>query len=279
MTLRTFPLSVAVGLLALALLPACRQESPPSPADPVPPHETFHLPSQTLSEERVINVYLPPVYAENPDQEFPVLYMPDGGIGEDFPHIVNTLSALAAAGEVVPLVVVGIENTQRRRDLTGPTTVAKDREIAPVVGGSAAFRTFIRDELMPEIEKRYRGNGRTAIVGESAAGLFILETLFIEPTLFDTYIALSPSLWWNDHELVRGAAASLAAMDAPGLTLYLSSADETDVFPHTDALAEILKAAAPGDLAWTYVPRRDLRHDTIYRAESAPAFRTVFAVR
>ena len=49
--------------------------------------------------------------------------------------------------------------------------------------------------------------------------------------------------------------------------------------PHTDALAEILEAAAPRDLAWTYVPRRDLRHDTIYRAESAPAFRTVFAVR
>ncbi|MBK7769478.1 MAG: hypothetical protein IPI48_02800 [bacterium] len=64
-----------------------------------------------------------------------------------------------------------------------------------MVGGSAAFRTFIRDELMPEIGKRYRGNGRTAIVGESAAGLFILETFFIEPTLFDTYIALSPSLW------------------------------------------------------------------------------------
>jgi predicted alpha/beta superfamily hydrolase len=279
MTLRTFPLSVAVGLLALALLPACRQESPPSPADPVPPHETFHLTSQALSEDRVINVYLPPAYAENPEQAFPVLYMPDGGIGEDFPHIVNTLSALAAAGEVVPLVVVGIENTQRRRDLTGPTTVAKDREIAPVVGGSAAFRTFIRDELMPEIEKRYRGNGRTAIVGESAAGLFILETFFIEPTLFDTYIALSPSLWWNDHELVRGAAASLAAIDSLGLTLYLSSANEADVFPHTDALAEILEAAAPRDLAWTYVPRRDLRHDTIYRAESAPAFRTVFAVR
>ncbi|MBK7769479.1 MAG: hypothetical protein IPI48_02805 [bacterium] len=79
----------------------------------MPPHETFHLTSQALSEDRVINVYLPPAYAENPEQAFPVLYMPDGGIGEDFPHIVNTLSALAAAGEVVPLVAGHREHAAR----------------------------------------------------------------------------------------------------------------------------------------------------------------------
>ncbi len=264
-----------LGLLVLAFGPACGKKAPP--ADPIPVHETIRITSTVLSEERVINVHLPPAYEAQPDRTFPILYMPDGGVAEDFPHVVNTLAALEAAGEVVPLIVVGSENTQRRRDMTGPTEVATDREIAPVVGGSAAFRAFVRDELMPEIERRYRGNGQTGIVGESAAGLFIMETFFVEPTMFDTYIALSPSLWWNDHALVRGAAQSLRTGDLTGVTLFLSAADETNIFPHTDALAGILEAEAPAGLVWTYLPRRDLRHDTIYRAVSGLAFRQVFA--
>lgn len=262
-------------VLAVAASPACRREKPAP--DPVPPHETFRLASQSLGEERVINVHVPGAYAANPDSAFTVLYMPDGGINEDFPHIVNTLDALTQAGEVAPLIVVGIENTQRRRDMTGPTEVESDRKIAPVVGGSAAFRAFIRDELMPEIESRYRCNGRTGIVGESAAGLFIMETFCLEPALFDAYIALSPSLWWNDHALVRGADESVRRTASLDLTLYLASANETDVRPHTDAFAAALTRSAPADLAWKYVPRDDLRHATIYRAESAPAFRAVFA--
>ncbi|MBK8164952.1 MAG: alpha/beta hydrolase [bacterium] len=266
-----------LSLLALVACPAChRTQAAP---DPIPTHETFRIPSQALGEERVINVHLPPAYLAHPDSPFPVLYMPDGGIGEDFPHIVNTLAELTAAGEVEPLIVVGIENTQRRRDLTGPTEVESDRKIAPVVGGSAAFRAFIRDELMPEVERRYRCAGRTGIVGESAAGLFIMETFCLEPTLFGTYIALSPSLWWNDHALVRGAEESVRRTASLGLTLYLAVANETDIRPPADAFAAVLEQAAPADLAWTYVPRPDLRHGTIYRAESAPAFRTVFAPR
>jgi predicted alpha/beta superfamily hydrolase len=268
-------LPVVLLAIAVAVAPACRRQV--AVPDPVPPHETFRIASRALAEDRVVNVHVPAAYAAHPDSAFAVLYMPDGGIGEDFPHIVNTLTALTEAGDVVPLIVVGIENTQRRRDMTGPTEVESDRKIAPVVGGSAAFRAFIRDELMPEIEARYRCNGRTGIVGESAAGLFIMETFCLEPALFDTYIALSPSLWWNDHALVRGAGDSVRRTASLGLTLYLAAANETDVSPHVEAFAAVLAQAAPADLAWIYVPRPDLRHDTIYRAESAAAFRAVFA--
>ena len=104
-----------------------------------------------------------------------------------------------------------------------------------------------------------------------------METFCLEPALFDAYIALSPSLWWNDHALVRGADESVRRTASLDLTLYLASANETDVRPHTDAFAAALTRSAPADLAWKYVPRDDLRHATIYRAESAPAFRAVFA--
>jgi hypothetical protein len=70
-------------------------------------------------------------------------------MAEDFPHVTATVQSLITAGAMRPFIVVGIENPERRRDMTGPTEVAEDRKIAPRVGGSAAFRTFIRDELMP----------------------------------------------------------------------------------------------------------------------------------
>jgi len=100
-----------------------------------------------LGEVRTINVYTPPEYASD-TAAFPVLYMLDGGMSEDFPHVANTIDSLIRLGLIPPVLVVGIENTERRRDLTGPTTVAKDSAIAPRVGGSAAFRSFIRDELI-----------------------------------------------------------------------------------------------------------------------------------
>src|ERR1700741_2799762 len=123
--------------------------------DSVPPHATFTMPSAALGETRRINVYTPPGYDAG-RMRYPVLYMPDGGVEEDFPHVAAAVDAAIRAGEMRPVLVVGIENTQRRRDMTGPTTVARDSTIAPRVGGSAAFRRFIARELMPEVRRRYR---------------------------------------------------------------------------------------------------------------------------
>src|SRR5688572_28579677 len=103
--------------------------------EPVPPHETFTIESAVLRETRRINVYTPPQYAEE-FAPYPVLYMPDGGVQEDFPHVAATVDAGIRAGEIRRMIVVGIENTERRRDMTGPTEVEEDRRIAPRVGGS-----------------------------------------------------------------------------------------------------------------------------------------------
>src|SRR6185436_8406661 len=179
--------------------------------EPVPPHESFTVESAALKETRRINVYTPPGYGTAEATRYPVLYMPDGGLQEDLPHVATSVDTAIRAGEMRPLILVGIENTERRRDMTGPTEVEEDRKIAPRVGGSAAFRRFISDELIPEVRRRYRVTDETAIIGESLAGLFIVETFFLQPELFDTWIALSPSLWWNDEELVRKAGERLKA--------------------------------------------------------------------
>jgi predicted alpha/beta superfamily hydrolase len=93
-----------------------------------------------------------PPTATLPRCGWPVLYMPDGGIEEDFLHVAGLVQVSVGNGTMRPFILVGIENTARRRDLTGPTTRAEDKKIAPKVGGSAAFRQFIREELMPTVK-------------------------------------------------------------------------------------------------------------------------------
>ncbi|MEO6594147.1 MAG: alpha/beta hydrolase-fold protein [Planctomycetota bacterium] len=263
--------AAVVQIPVFVALAGCAGQRP----DPVPAHATFTMQSSAVGEQRRINVYTPRAYAAAGTDRFPVLYMPDGGIEEDFPHIASTIEALIDAGTIPPMLVVGIENTERRRDLTGPTTVASDREIAPRVSGSARFRAFIRDELVPEIERRYRCNAQRAIVGESLAGLFVVETLLSEPKLFDRYIAVSPSLWWNGGALVHDAAQHLAAAEGLDLRLFLTSADEADIIKTTGELAGLLTQHAPKTLAWVYEPMPTEHHDTIFRAAKVKAFERV----
>src|SRR5580704_9851811 len=124
-------------------------------ASPLVIGETFTIDSKILGEARRINVYFPSGYAESPHSRLPVLYMPDGGMAEDFLHVAGLVQVLAGNGTMRPFLLVGIENTERRRDLTGPTENADDKKIAPRVGGSEAFRAFIREELMPQVKSRY----------------------------------------------------------------------------------------------------------------------------
>jgi hypothetical protein len=264
-------------LILLAALAMGAADRPMAAQEPVPAHETFTVQSAALNETRRINVYTPPGYAGNPAARYPVLYMPDGGVQEDFPHVAGTVDAAIRAGEMRPMLVVGIENTERRRDMTGPTQVAEDRAIAPRVGGSDAFRRFIADELMPHVRGRYRVTDETAIIGESLAGLFIVETFLLRPELFDTYVALDPSLWWNGGELVLTARDRVAARPQMEARLYLASSGQEDIASATARLAEVLRADAPAGLRWRYRPRPDLTHGTIYRALAPPVLRELFS--
>jgi len=236
-----------------------------APPDPVPVHDTFTVDSRILGEARLINVHVPVTYGASATMRFPVLYLPDGGIAEDFPHVVNTVDSLIARHQIRPVIVVGIPNTERRRDLTGPTRVHSDSGIAPRVGGSAAFRRFIRDELVPAVTARYRVTDERSIVGESLAGLFVIETFLVEPTLFKHYVALDPSLWWNNGGLIDAAPTLLAGRDTASRSLFLASSSQPEIAAGTQHLARLLDAIPPGQLTWVCTPRPDLTHATIFR--------------
>jgi predicted alpha/beta superfamily hydrolase len=264
-----------LGLFAGLLTFACASVPHPPAAESAPPHVSFVIDSLILREQRPIHVFTPPQAAGA--SRLPVLYMLDGGLHEDFPHVANTIAGLIEKGEIPPVHVVGIENTERRRDVTSETGVASDREIAPHVGGAAAFLSFIRNELIPEVERRLDASDERALVGESLAGQFVLETFFAEPRLFTLHIAISPSVWWNDRALPRAIDELLRARGAVGGSLFLSAANEVGLAEDVSAIAAAIARHAPPHLRWVHVPRPDLEHGTIFRAVEADAYRFAFA--
>ena len=247
-----------------------------SAATPLVIGESFNIDSQALQEKRHINVYMARAWDTAPDAPLPVLYMPDGGVSEDFLHVAGLLQVSVANGTMRPFMLVGMQNTQRRRDLTGPTDSAEDRKIAPVVGGASAYRAFIRDELMPEVRRRYRTTGETAIVGESLAGLFVVETYLLEPQLLDHYLAFDPSLWWNRGALPRQAATLLAKGKPGKRSLYLASSSESGIAIEVQRLANVLAKQAPSGLQWHVEKMPEETHGTIYHPAALKAFRAVF---
>jgi len=268
-----------VFVVALGCTPAASRIAPADPTAPVPLAigETFRLASRVLGETRVINVYLPPGYAAS-GLRYPVLYMPDGGIAEDFPQIAGLVDVSIKDAVIRPLIVIGIENTERRRDLVGPTAIAQEREAAPHAGGADRFRAFLRDELRPHIAAHYRTSGETALIGESLAGLFVIETLLVEPDAFDAYIAADPSVWWNAQAVVRGAAARFAAWTARPKSVFVATADAPEMAEGVGILLAALHDQAPKGLAVTYVPMPDEHHNTIYPLAALRGLRALFGV-
>jgi predicted alpha/beta superfamily hydrolase len=161
--------------------------------------------------------------------------------------------------------------------MTPPTRVESDRKIAPRVGGAEKFRVFIRDELMPEIRKRYRTTGSSAIVGESLAGLFIVDTFMKEPAMFDQYIALDPSLWWNDRQILKDAPTALSSGKQGGKTIFIATSSQAEIAADAASLATILDQKAPAGLKHTLRRFEAETHATIYHPAALTAFRELFA--
>ena len=234
--------------------------------------ETLTIDSKVLDEERTINIYVPPGYGTG-STRYPVLYMPDGGLGEDFPHVVGSVDVSIKNKIIRPVIVVGIQNTERRRDLVGPTTIPEEQKDAPKAGGNEKFRRFLREELKPMVAANYHTTAESAIIGESLAGLFVIETFVVEPALFDGYIAADPSLWWNDQALVRSAGPSIAWMTGPK-TLYVATSEMQD---GVAALLTMLRIYSPAGVTWRHDPMPDEHHGSLFPTAALHGIRMVFA--
>lgn len=167
--------------------------------------ETLTFSSKILEEERQINVYLPASYYPDSTTTYPVIYLLDGSADEDFIHIAGLVQFAAFSWiKMIPeTIVVGIGNVDRRRDFTYPSSDPRDIKEFPTTGGSAKFIDFLKKELRPLIEKTYRPNDISTLIGQSLGGLLATEILFKSPELFSNYIIVSPSLWWDQEQLLQ----------------------------------------------------------------------------
>ncbi|WP_158844543.1 alpha/beta hydrolase [Algibacter sp. L1A34] len=255
-------------LFMLPIFIGCNKD--PKFNDPIPDHDSFTLVSQHLNETRVINVWIPKELKTN-NTALPVIYMPDGGIEEDFPHIANTIAALVENKSIPPIILVGIENTDRRRDLSGASQEKEDAKYCPLTDGAKNFRAFITSELFPEINKRYQTTNKKGIIGESLAGLFIMETFLLNPEIFDFYIAMDPSLWWNNHSLEKNTPNYLKNFTSKKTKLWFAGSGAEDVSVFTNNIEKYLLSNAPENVIWKYCNEPNEKHSTIFRATKEKA--------
>lgn len=261
------------ALAALAMTPSHAAAPNKTDVKLISIGESHSFLSQALGEDRTINIYLPASYSDT-SKKYPVLYVIDGGLDQDFMHVVGTshLGALWARSQEV--IVVGIATKDRRKELIAPTGDPELLKQYPQVGYSAFFRKHIAEEVKPFIERSYRINGQDALIGESLAGMFVVETYLKEPGLFDAYGAISPSLWWDGERLAKQADKLIKAQKK-GMDprIFVTLANEGGEME--DGVDRFVRAISRRK-NWCYAPDQSLRHDTIYHQSMAAALQYLF---
>lgn len=184
--------------------------------------------SAKLSERRILNIYLPEGYNKNDTTKYPVVYLLDGSADEDFIHIVGLyqFNSFPWIDRVSKSIVVGIASVDRRRDFTYSTTIKKDKTRYPTTGRSARFISFLEQELQPFIDRNYKTNTSKTIIGQSLGGLLLTEILLTKPSLFNKYIIVSPSLWWDNGSLLTKSSEILSANFNQKIDVYIGVGKE-----------------------------------------------------
>lgn len=248
--------------------------------EPITIGETVTISSKILGEERTILVSTPPAYDQS-SQRYPVLYMTDGG--GHLTHTRGTVDFLARIGLMPQVIVVGVTNTDRTRDLT-PTHVAKrtvgDRVFeSPTSGGALKFLDFFEQELFPYVEAHYRTLPLRLFTGHSFGGLFALNALFTRPEMFTALLAVSPSLTWDDDLPVRQAGSFFDGHDELNVTLFVAMADEEEGDPaptRLDRLEKTLSEADTEGFEWAVMRMPDENHGSVVLRAHYWGLRKVF---
>jgi len=199
--------------------------------------------SGTLKENRYYVVYTPPSYSNTIylPKKYPVLYLLDGDA--HFHSVTGLLQFLSTGingNYVIPeMIVIGIPNTDRTRDLT-PTHTDKgpDGKELPFLrtsGGMSNFFKFLKNELIPHVDSSYRTSSFRVLVGHSFGGITAINALYTIPETFNSYIAIDPSLWYDNQVLMKKAKDYFSKANLKGKTLFLGQANTinpTDTSPN-----------------------------------------------
>ena len=229
---------------------------------PVSIGESIELQSTVLKEKRTILIHLPAGYNQS-QNKYPVLYLLDGE--SHFHHATGITQFLSMSGIIPQMIVVAIINTDRARDLS-PSRIAD----IPTSGGADKFLKFLRDELIPVVEKNYRTHPFRILNGHSLGGLFTIHTLLTRPDTFNAYLVTSPYLLWNQSSLLKNLDSLLGKQKTFKNFLFITVGNESKLLPSLFNFEKILKTKAPKGLIWKFDFLRiedhlSITHNGIYR--------------
>ena len=249
------------------------------------------LQSKNLNESREVWVYLPPNYWNKYFQEqyYPVLYVLEGDLHF---HSVSGLIQILGSGVnrtyVIPeMIVVGIPTPDRVRDLIQTHSLVgndgKEYDFYKSSGGADKLLDFITDELAPKIDSSYRTFPYKILIGQSFGGLTAVHALFTRPESFNAYLAIDPSLWWDNTALLSKSKDYLSKLDLTGRSFYLAQADsrrswDTGENPHMQAIKELstLLQKSNSGVRWKYMYYSDDDHSSVAFISEYDALRFFF---
>lgn len=181
------------------------------------------LDSNILQEKRDFWVQLPESYTPDRKLKYPVVFILDGGM-----HLpaLQTVYSYYVGHHLPDMILVGVSNRENRtRDLTiSEISTRNGGPVNEASGGAELFTSFIEKELIPYVENKYNSSTYRTLIGWSYGGLFTINTLINHPELFTNYIAIDPSLDWDDQKLLKEAKIKLQQENFKGKSLFVSLA-------------------------------------------------------
>lgn len=232
-----------LAMVVLALPGLCQAAPSAATGRPIVIGERFQLQSEATGETRTYLVHRPPDY-DLSNARYPLLIVLDGD--DDFQHASTTADLLADANRIPAMLVVGIPNTDRNRDLIPLTPQSR----------SENFLKFITTELIPKLDHDFRTSSYRILVGHSNGGLFGLYALVKAPGVFAGYILASPALGARDHQLLKAVDSFIQENKDVAGSMYLTLANEADLLSENWELSSYLQNQASRDPHWSFAFRR-----------------------
>ncbi len=225
--------------------------------------KTYSIHSEILNEDRPYIVYTPDNYSEDKDP-ISVMYLLDGD--GHFHHTSGIVSYLQDRRRIPNMMIVAIPNTgNRTRDLTPKIELDEEtRNNMPSAGGADNMLEFISSELIPHINKNYNTNDYKLLVGHSLGGLFAVYTLLTKPELFDSYIAISPSMQWDKQNLYLKAQEFFNGEPELDAYFYMTMGNEDgDRLGGAMKLAALFEENKSDQFGWDFKVMKEETHGTI----------------
>ncbi|MES2325061.1 MAG: alpha/beta hydrolase-fold protein [Pseudomonadota bacterium] len=238
--MRTAILAITLAVSGCTSLPHQREEltqsatatAPQGAPVTVPRARQFDLVSRING--RTYRVFVAAPFQADPAKRYPVIYLLDGNAY--FATTADALTRQTALGIASPAIVVGVgyptddpKEIARLRFFDLTPSVSKDPARAGTGGGGDAFLRILEEELMPFVSARYPADAAQRVLwGQSVGGLTVLRSMFRKPGLFSTYILSSPSIWYNEREVLGDEASFSRSVtsQSPRLKILVTSAGD-----------------------------------------------------